>query len=85
FGAYRASVLWKANVYPSEAERRRVADDLLSLEEVARIFDADLAQRGAPVRFDLARLDEPAFAAELAGVYPEAVPCGAGRSIFDAA
>ena len=46
FDRYRASVLWKADVYASEEERRRVQDDLLSLEEVVRIFDEDLAARG---------------------------------------
>ena len=85
FGAYRASVLWKADVYRTEAERRSVENDLLSLEEVARIFDEDLAARGETIRFELDRLEDPALARELAGVYPEAVPVGAGVSIFDVA
>jgi len=85
FAAWRASVLWKASVYPSDAERHRLAGDLLSLEEVARVFDEDLARRGERLRFDRARLADPAFAAELAAIYPEASPLGAGRSIFDAA
>ncbi len=85
FSTWRASVLWKANVYPTEAERRRVADDLLSLEEVARRFDEDLSRRGEAMRFDPDRIEDPAFAVELGAAYPEATPLGAGRSIFDAA
>ncbi len=80
----RVSVLMKADVYPSEAERRRVADDLLSLEEVARIFDEDLAARGVDLRFDLEKLEDPGFAFAVAGVYPESAPVGAGRSVFEA-
>jgi hypothetical protein len=76
-------VLWKAHIYPSEQERRRVEQDLLSLEDVARIFDEDLAERGADLRFDLDRLDDPALALALAAVYPEPVPVGAGASVFD--
>ncbi|MBW2422318.1 MAG: hypothetical protein JRH19_27550 [Deltaproteobacteria bacterium] len=83
FDQLRASVLWKADVYPSEDEQRRVADDLLSLEEVARIFDEDLAKRGAELRIDLDRIGDPALAAALGAIYPEPVPLGAGRSMFD--
>jgi len=83
FDRYRASVLWKADIYPNEEERRRVEQDSLSLEEVVRIFAEDLAERGSDIRIDLDRLADPALAAELATVYPEAVPVGAGRSIFD--
>jgi hypothetical protein len=82
-GRYRVSVLWKADVYPSEAERRRVADDRLSLEEVGRVFDRDLEARGEKLRFDLERIEDPTFAEALAGVYPEAIPVGAGRSVYD--
>ncbi len=82
--SFRVSVLLKADVYRSEEERRRVAGDLLSLEEVARVFDADLAARGVDLRLDLERLEDPGHAADLAGVYPEAVPVGAGPSVFDA-
>lgn len=85
FTSLRASVLWKANVYPTEAERQRVEADLLSLEEVARVFTGDLAARGETLRCEPERVSEPAFVAELAAVYPEARPLGAGRSIFDAA
>ncbi len=83
FDRFRASVLWKADVYPSEGERRRVEHDLLSLEEVVRIFGEDLAARGADLRVDLDRLDDPALAVSLAAHYPEPVPAGAGKSVFD--
>ena len=79
----RASVLWKADIYENEDERRRVEGDSLSLEEVARVFNHDLALRGADLRFDLDRLDDPALALELGAQYPEPVPIGAGRSLFD--
>ena len=83
FAAYRASVLWKADVYTTEEERRRVADDLLSLEEVCRIFSEDLAHREIGLRVTMERVDDPLLPAELAAFYPEEVPRGAGPSIFD--
>jgi hypothetical protein len=83
FDAFRASVLWKADVYSTEDERRRVEHDTLSLDNVARIFNEDLAERGAEVRFDPRRIDDPALACALGAVYPEAVPVGAGVSMFD--
>ena len=82
---YRVSVLWKADVYGTEEERRAVADDTLTLEEVARVFDRDLASRGEKLRIDLERLEDPAFQEALAAVYPEARPVGAAPSIYDAA
>jgi hypothetical protein len=82
---YRVSVLWKADAYESEEEYRAVADDTLTLEHVARVFDRDLKARGAKIRFDLERLADPAFQRALQAHYPEAIPVGAGRSIFDAA
>lgn len=82
---YRVSVLWKADVYENEAHRREVADDQISMEDVARVFDDDLAQRGEAVRFDLERLEDPAFAEAIQAVYPEAKPIGAGRTIYDEA
>jgi hypothetical protein len=82
---YRVSVLWKADVYASEAERRRVADDRLSLEDVAAVFDRDLAARGERLRLDLGRLEDPPLQRAFAAVYPEAVPAGAGPSIYDPA
>ena len=83
-GRFRASVLWKANVYPTEEERLRVENDTLSFEDVARIFDSDLADRGVDLRFDLDRIEDPVQMAALAAVYPEATPIGAGKSVFDA-
>jgi hypothetical protein len=80
---FRVSVLWKADVYASEEERREVARDQLSIEDVARIFDADFAERDEKLRFDLERLEDPAFAAAVAAVYPEARPVGAGTTIYD--
>jgi hypothetical protein len=83
FDHYRASVLWKAHVHSDEAERRRVENDLLALDEVVRIFNADLAERGADLRVDQGRIADPALPGELAAFYPEPVPVGAGVSIFD--
>ncbi|HPG24734.1 MAG TPA: hypothetical protein PLW10_03810 [Myxococcota bacterium] len=82
---YRVSVLWKADVYASEASYRAVSDDRLGMEDVARVFDEDLARRGERLRFDGDRLADPAFQAALAAVYPEAIPVEAGRSMYDAA
>jgi len=79
----RVSVLLKANVFPSEDERRRVEQDTLSLSDVARIFDEDLAERGADFRFDLGRLDDPSLMDALAAVYPEPVPVGSRMNVFD--
>jgi hypothetical protein len=76
-------VLWKAHVYPTEDERRRVEHDTLSLADVARIFNEDLAERGGDFRFDLDRLDDPSHTAALAGIYPEPVPVGTRTSMFD--
>jgi hypothetical protein len=81
---FRVSVLWKADVYRTEEERRRAVADTLSLEDVARIFNADLAAKGAGFRFDLDRLDDPGLHRALGEVYAEAVPIGAGPSVFDA-
>jgi hypothetical protein len=77
---FRVSVLWKADVYRSAAERDAGASDPLTMDAVAATFNDDLASRGSSVRFDLARLDDPSMKAELATVYPEAVPVGALRS-----
>ncbi len=78
----RVSVLWKADVYATAAERAERAARPLSLDDVADTFAADLAQRGSAVRFDLARIDDPTMKAELETVYPEAVPVGALRSAW---
>ena len=67
---YRVSVLWKADVYRNEAEQRRQMADTLSIPDV---------------RFDLDRMEDPGLIAAMNAVYPEAVPIGRTRSIFDAA
>jgi hypothetical protein len=82
---YRVSVLWKADVYRSEEERQRQTAVTLSIPDVARIFDHDLEEKGADVRFDLDRLEDPGLIAAVNAVYPEAVPIGKAPSIFDAA
>jgi hypothetical protein len=80
----RVSVLWKADVYRSVAERDERSRNELSMRDVADVFNDDLARRGATPRFDLERIDDLALKAELATVYPEAVPVGALRSVFAA-
>ena len=84
-GDYRVSVLWKADIYPSEAERARQCAQSLSLEDVARVFDADLVARREALRFDLACLGDAGFAKAVAGLYPEAAPFDALPSFFDPA
>jgi hypothetical protein len=78
-------VLWKADVYRNEEEQRRQTADTLSIPDVARIFDRDLKEKGADVRFDLDRIEDPGLIAAVNAVYPEAVPVGKAPSIFDAA
>lgn len=80
---YRISVLWKADVYRDEEERRRRCADPLSIPDVARVFDRDLADRGAGLRLDPDRLEDPELIAGLQELYPEAVPMGAAPSIFE--
>ncbi len=82
---YRVSVLWKADVYRNEAEQRRQMADTLSIPDVARIFDRDLEEKGADVRIDLDRIEDPGLIAAVNTVYPEAVPVGKMQSIFDVA
>jgi len=81
---YRVSVLWKADVYRDEAERRRQTADPLSLADVTRVFDRDLDARHAGFRFEPARIDDPGFIAAMRAAYPEATPVGRARSIFHA-
>lgn len=81
--SYRVSVLWKADVHPNRAERLHLAGDTLSLEDVATVFDRDLAVRGESLRFDLARLDDPTLRRALESTYPEPRPLGAQPSIYD--
>jgi len=79
---FRVSVLWKADVYKTAAERDQRSADKLSIEDVADTFNDDLAQKGSSIRFDLARLEDLSLKAELATVYPEATPVDAVRSAF---
>lgn len=58
--AIRVSVLWKADVYRSAAERDARSADPLSMDDVAEVFNGDLEQRGVAQRLDLARIDDPA-------------------------
>jgi hypothetical protein len=81
---YRVSVLWKADIYRDGAERARQLADPLSLEDVARIFDRDLEQKRAGLRFDLERLEDSGQIGALKAVYPEPFPVGRRPSIYDA-
>jgi hypothetical protein len=78
----RISVLWKADVYRTAADRDERSRNELSMRDVADVFNDDLARRGATPRFDLERIDDLGLKAELATVYPEAVPAGALTSVF---
>jgi hypothetical protein len=80
---YRISVLWKADVYRDEAAQREQMATSLSIADVARIFDRDLEQKGADVRFDLDRIEDMALVAAVQAVYPEAIPADKAKSIFD--
>jgi len=79
---FRVSVLWKADVYRNEVERARQTADTLSMQDVADVFNEDLAERASGVRFDLERLDDPTLRASLAHAYPEARPVDALPSVF---
>lgn len=83
--AYRVSVLWKADVYRDEAERRRRMASPLSMQDVADVFDRDLKEKGLDLRIDLDRIEDPALVAAVNAVYPEAVPVGREGSVYDAA
>lgn len=83
FDDFRVSVLWKADIYKSKEEQQRVADDLLTLEEVVRVFNADLETKGADLRLDVTTLDDPSLPGKLAQFYPEPVPIDAGVSFFE--
>ncbi len=82
---YRLSVLWKADVYTDAAERDRQKANQLSMQDVADRFADDLERRGSTTRLDLDRVEDLAMKAEFAEVYPEDVPSGALRSVFDSA
>jgi len=79
---FRISVLWKADVYATAAQRAQRCKDTLSMQDVADTFNDDLARKGSSVRFDLALVDSPKLKAALTGVYPEATPVGAMRSVL---
>jgi hypothetical protein len=81
---YRVSVLWKANVFKNGEEQRRQIAETLTIPDVARIFDRDLEEKGAEVRVDLDRLEDPGLIAAVNAVYPESIPVGKKPSIFDA-
>ena len=76
------SVLWKADVYKTAAERAERVANRLSMQQVADTFNDDLAQRGSPIRFDLARVDDLSLKTEFAAAYPEAKPVGALPSVM---
>jgi hypothetical protein len=67
---YRVSVLWKADIYPDEAERARQCANALSFPDIARVFGEDLARRGVDLRVTPDRLEDLAFAGALAAHYP---------------
>jgi hypothetical protein len=79
---YRVSVLWKADVYPTAEERRRVEADVLSLEEVCEILQRDLEARGHAVSLDPERLEDLAVVQAVQAAYPEPKPIGVRPSIF---
>ena len=81
--ALRVSVLWKADVYATAAERARRVDDTLTMPDVADTFNDDLAARGSTVRFDLTRLDDLSLKDAFYVEYPEPIPVGALRSAFE--
>ncbi len=82
---YRVSVLWKADVYPSEKERIRQCATSLSFDDVARFYNEDLATRKSSVRVDPERLEDTSstndLAPALAEIYPEARPNNAHPTI----
>jgi hypothetical protein len=80
---FRISVLWKADVYPTQADRERQTRDVLTHADVIRIFDADLEARGVDFRIARQGLQDPGLKDALAAVYPEAIPVGARPSTFD--
>lgn len=70
-------------MYPTEEERARRCGNTLSMHDVSDTLNADLAARASEHRFDVERLDDPAFKVALADVYPEAAPQGALPSVFE--
>ena len=80
---FRASVLWKADVYANEEERQRMASEALSLDDVVSTFNKDLASRNNSFRLQREKLEEQAHIDQLRAVYPEAIPVGACKSMFE--
>ena len=81
--SFRVSVLWKADVYADAEAHRRQTASALSIPDVAKVFDRDLEAKGADVRFDLDRLEDPGLMAAVCAFYPEAVPIEKRPSIYD--
>ena len=79
----RVSVQWKGDVYFDADHRVRLAFNPLSFEHVAARFNADLAEQGVDLVFDVDRIDDPDHAAEISEHYPEARPIDALPSVFD--
>ena len=77
---YRVSVLWKANVYTTAAERDDRAAHPLALKDVADVFNSDLEARGESIRLNEVQLQDPQTHALLTAIYPESVPVGAQPS-----
>jgi hypothetical protein len=80
--SFRVSVLWKADVYKTAAEHTERLANRLSMQQIADTFNDDLAQKGSPVRLDLARVEDLSLKAEFANVYPEATPVDALPSVL---
>ena len=80
---FRVSVLWKADVYRDEAERARQCAEELSIPDVVRIFNEELAKKGLALRLEAERIEDPALIGEVSACYPEARPKDALPSIFD--
>jgi len=81
--AFRVSVLWKADVYKDEADRRRRTAESLSIPDVIAVFERDLADKGHDIRIDPGKLEDPSLIAAVNAIYPEARPIDAAPSIYD--
>ncbi len=82
---YRVSVLWKADVYPDEAERERQIANPLSMADVVEVFNRDLEARGETLRLSEDRIEEPEVVLQMQEIYPEARPLGAAPSFYEVA
>ena len=79
----RVSVQWKADVYFNADHRTRLVSSPLGLDDVAVRFNADLADRGIDLVFDVDRIDDSDHTAEISEHYPEARPIDSLPSVFD--